>query len=356
MAKKDDKKEKKKKKNQGYGKVILILGIILALAIGANFVVPDMVKDVKNGRGPFHTVSKKVSALIDSMKSSDEEEKEEDKDSEGTDEETEETGGEYADLEFLGSWVYTLNGKDVIFTFNADGTGSMAAEGYYADMKYSVDGDVVTMEYYLNGQLDETENNKYEYDEETDTLYLTQYSGEGTRNELKRYTGSSSSAADESSEDGYLDGSEVGTEAGNENAGEGDSEGAGSGLDAGYSVDGADGTNLGEGQTDGTGSDEQVLEGSPDFNGDMSLVGSWAYTGSDGYAVFTFNDDGTGMTIAEGVSADFRWNTDGDLLTMDYYSNGQSAGTEKDVYKVDDSSLSLTYNEGNGGTDTLTKQ
>lgn len=305
------KKEKKKNRNKGYGKVIVVLGILLALAIGANIVVPDMVKDIQNDRGPFETLGSKISEAFSNMKKSDEEATEEDLEGEdGEDADLENGEGvdiDYSDMPFLGSWVYELPDHNVIFTFNPDGSGSMTTDGYDADMKYSVDGDIITMNYYLNGELDETEENQYQMD--GDILILIQNRGEGTRNELKKFVSDTSST---------VINEEVGQVIDNPS--------------------------------------DFVLDADPDFTGDLSLVGSWAYQDNGSFAVFTFNDDGTGLMIADGEAADIRWSTSGDLITMEYYVDGALTRTEENGFSISNDTLSLTSDSGNGKTNNLIKQ
>jgi len=323
-------KQKKKNNNKGYGKVILILGIMLALAVGANFVVPDMVKDVKAGDGPFTTIGSKISSFFENMKKSDEEETK-------AQVEGEEEEKDYSDSDLIGSWTYDLDGKKIIFTFRPDGSGSMTTEGYEADMKYSIDGDIVTMKYYLDGNLDETEKNQFEVD--GDVLYLTQNSGEGTKNELTRYSGSASKTL-EDEENMYPAGSA------NSYAGDAYTEGSGD-INASYSVD-LNGQNV-------SGADA-VLNGPENFAGDQSLVGSWTYSVDGSYAVFTFNYDGTGLMIADGQGADLLWDTEGNVVTITYYVDGVKVETEYDQYQISGNQLSLTSDSGSGRTNTLTRQ
>lgn len=341
MAKKDN---KKKKNNQGYGKVILVLGIMLALAIGANFVVPDMVKDIKNGDPAFTTIGAKIRESSEKRKAaSKEESSDKASDDNGDKKDNSIEDSDYDGSQLVGSWVYQLNGKNIIFTFNPDGTGNMASEGYTSDMDYSIDGDIVTMNYYLDGQIDETEENQFEVD--GDTLYLTQYAGSGPRNELSRYDADESSTiADEEnrqpSEYDFSYDSDVSV--------------SDSGRTVGDSTDSGDdiapgGENLAQQPYEG--GNESLTEGF-----DPYLVGSWVYDIDGSYAVFTFNDDGTGLMIADGQAADLEWYADGNIVTINYYVDGSLAETENNKYFISQDVLSLTSDSGKGRTNKLTKQ
>lgn len=362
MAKKDG---ENKKRNKGYGKVIVFLGIILALSILANFTVPDIVKDVKADRGPFTTLGSKISSFIENLKSTDEESDEDSEDGENPDGEVQDV--DFADLPFLGSWVYSLDGHDVIFTFNPDGTGAMSAEGYTADMEYTVKDDIITMKYYINGALDETEKNQYEVD--GDYLYLTQHAGEGTRNELIRYDGEMLSTVNDEEEGQITDTGDIsyaddfdidnqdyiddyGTDAQESedvsNTGE---------IEADYTIDAGNGQKKGHIVTEGENvNNNENVSSAPGGGHDLAMVGTWTYDIDGSYVVFTFNDDGTGYMIADGESYDIEWDTDRGFVNMRYYADGSLQETERNKYRVAEDALILTGNSGNGKANRLTKQ
>ena len=90
-------------------------------------------------------------------------------------------------------------------------------------------------------------------------------------------------------------------------------------------------------------------ENKKDENKSNGIVGTWEYKGSIS-AIYTFNDDGTGIYDFSGQKMEFTYKTDKDKISITYKGNTAPFDT---VYEIKDNELNI---KDSFGKDTIYKR